>query len=57
MKSKNIGLLILMLGLTSGTILVDRFIIDIPDGLAIIFIVIAIASFAAFLITNKVHKK
>nr|WP_307990737.1 hypothetical protein [uncultured Niameybacter sp.] len=53
MKKKNLWLLILGLGLTSGTILINRFVISIPNWLAIAFSIIAICALVAFLITNK----
>ena len=52
-KSKNLWLLILSLGLSSSTILIDRFIVGIPDWLAIIFAVTAIVSLIGFIYTNK----
>lgn len=53
MKKKNLWLLILGLGLTSGTILVNRFVVSIPNWLAITFSIISICALAVFLITNK----
>ncbi|SDY53924.1 hypothetical protein SAMN05660462_00263 [Proteiniborus ethanoligenes] len=57
MKNKNIWLLLLSLGLCSSTILIDRFIVDIPDWLAIILALIAIISLVGFFFTNRVLKK
>ncbi len=53
MKNKNLWLLILSLGLTSGTILTDRFIVSIPDWLVITFAIIAILSLVVFMIKSK----
>lgn len=52
-KSKNLWLLTLSLGLCSSTILIDRFIVGIPDWLAITFSVVAIISLIGFISTNS----
>ncbi len=56
MKVKNHWLLMIGLLATSGIILVDRFIIDVPDWMAIICIVIAIVSYIMFLFSNRKFK-
>ncbi|MFQ9871733.1 MAG: hypothetical protein ACLRVT_01475 [Oscillospiraceae bacterium] len=57
MKKDYLWLSSFALLLLSGTTLVDRFIVPIPDWLAIILLVIALCAFVVFLIANKKHTK
>lgn len=57
MKNKNMWLLSISLGLCSSTILIDRFIVDIPDWLAIIFAFFAIITLISFILNNRKIKK
>lgn len=57
-NKKNIWLLILALGLASGTRLVDSFIVDIPRLLTYILTAAALIAMIAFLSNNReINKK
>lgn len=57
-NKRNIWLLILSLGLASGTRLVDSFVVDIPTWLVYILAAAALISMIAFLSNNReINKK
>lgn len=57
-NKKNIWLLILSLGLASGTRLVDSFVVDIPRWLTYILAAAALIAMIAFLSNNReINKK
>ncbi|MFD3157310.1 hypothetical protein ACFIJ5_10680 [Haloimpatiens sp. FM7330] len=56
MKNKNLFYLILSLGISSGTMLINRFVISIPDWLAIVLMLLSAASLIIFIIKTKENK-
>ena len=56
-QKKALWYLILSLGISSGILLVNRFIIDIPDWLAITLIVVAVIPLMFIGIFNLFQKK
>ncbi len=57
MKTKDLWMLIVGLFLASGTLLVDRFIVAVPDLLAVAFAVAAIILITIFMLRNRTLKK
>jgi len=49
MKNRKISYLLLSLGISSGTILTDRFILSLPDWLALLLIVVSAVSLFVFI--------
>ncbi|CAH2213478.1 hypothetical protein [Tepidibacter aestuarii] len=56
MKNKNLFYLILSLGISSGTILTNSFVISIPDWLAIVLMLLSAVSLIIFIIKSR-HKR
>lgn len=56
MKNKNLFYLILSLGISSGTIMTNRFVVSIPDWLAIILMMLSAVSLIVFIIKSR-HKR
>ncbi|MCT4593063.1 MAG: hypothetical protein N4A57_02120 [Anaeromicrobium sp.] len=57
MKNKNLFYLILSLGISSGTILTNRFVGPIPDWLAIVFMVLSAGSLIVFIVKSYNKRK
>lgn len=57
MKNKNLFYLILSLGISSGTILTNRFVVLIPDWLAIVLILLSVISLIVFIIKSRNKRK
>lgn len=55
MKNKNLFYLIMSLAICSGTMLINRFLVPIPEWLVIVLIVLAAVSLITF-IAKSIHK-
>jgi len=53
MKNKSLLFLSLGLGICSGTMLINRFVAPIPDWLAIVLMILAVASLVIHFVRNK----
>jgi len=53
MKKKSLLFLSLGLGICSGTTLINRFVVPIPDWLAIILMILAVASLVIHFVRNR----
>jgi len=57
MKNKNFIFLILTIGICSGTMLIERFIVSIPNWLGIILIILAIVFLIIFIFKSILSRK
>ncbi|RSK27557.1 hypothetical protein EJF36_12085 [Bacillus sp. HMF5848] len=57
MKNKNLIYLILTLGVSSGTMLTNSFIVTVPNWIGIVSIVIAVAFLVLFFCKNKAQQQ
>lgn len=57
MKNKNLIYLILSLGISSGTGLINRFVVSIPNWLAIILVLVSVMFLIAFIVRSWYTRK
>lgn len=57
MKNKNSGLLLLVLAISSGTQLVNRFVVAIPDWLVRVLMILAVALLVIFIFKSFRQRK